>query len=213
MLLKIHPENPSNRQILRTCEILQKGGIIVYPTDSVYALGCDINNYRAVSRIARLKGISTSKDDFSFVFSDLSQLSDYARVVNKKVFKLIKYHVPGPFTFILEARRNIPKIFQSKKKTVGIRIPDNKIALEIVSNLGHPIMTTSIHDEKEPEEYITDPGLIWESYKFKVDIVIDGGYGKNTPTTVIDCTLPEPALIRQGIGVIKWELLSPETGG
>jgi tRNA threonylcarbamoyl adenosine modification protein (Sua5/YciO/YrdC/YwlC family) len=213
MLLKIHPENPSNRQILRTCETLQKGGIIVYPTDSVYALGCDINNYRAVSRIARLKGISTSKADFSFIFSDLSQLSDYARVVNKKIFKLIKYHVPGPFTFILEARRNIPKIFQSTKKTVGIRIPDNNIALEIVRNLGNPIMTTSIHDEKEPEEYITDPGLIWESYKFKVDIVIDGGYGKNTPTTVIDCTLPEPAIIRQGIGIIKWELLAPETGG
>ncbi len=212
MLLKIHPENPSNRQILRTCETLQKGGIIVYPTDSVYALGCDIYNYRAVSRIARLKGISTSKADFSFVFSDLSHLSDYTRVMDKRVFRLIKYHVPGPFTFILEARRNIPKLFQSKKKTVGIRIPDNKIALEIVRNLGHPIMTTSIHDEKEPAEYITDPELIWESYKFKVDIVIDGGYGKNTPTTVIDCTSSEPELIRQGIGVIKWELLSPEPG-
>jgi tRNA threonylcarbamoyl adenosine modification protein (Sua5/YciO/YrdC/YwlC family) len=213
MLLKIHPENPSNRQILRTCETLQKGGIIVYPTDSVYALGCDINQYRAVARIARLKGISTSKADFSFIFADLSQLSDYARVMDKRVFRLIKYHVPGPFTFILEARRNIPKLFQSKKKTVGIRIPDNKIALEIVRNLGHPIMTTSIHDEKEPAEYITDPELIWESYKFKVDIVIDGGYGKNTPTTVIDCTLPEPEIIRQGIGSIKWEILSGGTGG
>jgi tRNA threonylcarbamoyl adenosine modification protein (Sua5/YciO/YrdC/YwlC family) len=203
MLLKIHPENPSHRQIIRTCEVLQKGGIIVYPTDSVYALGCDINQFRAVARIAKLKGISTSKADFSFIFSDLSQLSDYARLVDNTIFRLIKANVPGPFTFILHARSNIPKLFQSKKKTVGIRIPDNKIALEIVRNLGNPIMTTSIHDETKPSEYITDPELIYDSYKYRVDVVINGGYGKNTPSTVIDCTLPEPLIIRQGAGILK----------
>lgn len=203
MLLKIHPENPSHRQIIHACEVLQKGGIIVYPTDSVYALGCDINQFRAVARIAKLKGISTSKADFSFIFSDLSQLSDYARLVDNKIFRLIKANVPGPFTFILHARSNIPKLFQSKKKTVGIRIPDNKIALEIVRNLGNPIMTTSIHDETKPAEYITDPELIYDTYKYRVDVVINGGYGKNTPSTVIDCTLPEPTIIRQGIGILK----------
>jgi tRNA threonylcarbamoyl adenosine modification protein (Sua5/YciO/YrdC/YwlC family) len=203
MLMKIHPENPSHRQIIRTCEVLQKGGIIVYPTDSVYALGCDINQFRAVARIAKLKGISTSKADFSFIFSDLSQLSDYARVVDNTIFRLIKANVPGPFTFILHARSNIPKLFQSKKKTIGIRIPDNKIALEIVRNLGNPIMTTSIHDEAKPDEYITDPELIYDTYKYRVDVVINGGYGKNTPSTVIDCTLPEPLIIRQGIGILK----------
>jgi tRNA threonylcarbamoyl adenosine modification protein (Sua5/YciO/YrdC/YwlC family) len=203
MLLKIHPENPSHRQIIRTCEVLQKGGIIVYPTDSVYALGCDINQFRAVARIAKLKGISTSKADFSFIFSDLSQLSDYARLMDNKIFRLIKANVPGPFTFILHARSNIPKLFQSKKKTIGIRIPDNKIALEIVRNLGNPIMTTSIHDEVKPSEYITDPELIYDTYKYRVDVVINGGYGKNTPSTVIDCTLPEPLIIRQGIGTLK----------
>lgn len=203
MLIKIHPESPSHRQIIRTCEVLQKGGIIVYPTDSVYALGCDINQFRAVARIAKLKGISTSKADFSFIFSDLSQLSDYARVVDNTIFRLIKANVPGPFTFILHARSNIPKLFQSKKKTIGIRIPDNKIALEIVRNLGNPIMTTSIHDENKPSEYITDPELIYDTYKYRVDVVINGGYGKNTPSTVIDCTLPQPMIIRQGIGILK----------
>jgi tRNA threonylcarbamoyl adenosine modification protein (Sua5/YciO/YrdC/YwlC family) len=203
MLLKIHPENPSHRQIIRTCEVLQKGGIMVYPTDSVYALGCDINQFRAVARIAKLKGISTSKADFSFIFCDLSQLSDYSRLVDNKIFRLIKANVPGPFTFILHARSNIPKLFQSKKKTIGIRIPDNKIALEIVRNLGNPIMTTSIHDETKPSEYITDPELIYDTYKYRVDVVINGGYGKNTPSTVIDCTLPEPLIIRQGIGILK----------
>lgn len=203
MLLKIHPENPSHRQILRTCEVLQKGGIMVYPTDSVYALGCDINQFRAVDRIAKLKGITTSKADFSFIFSDLSQLSDYARLLDNKIFRLIKANVPGPFTFILHARSNIPKLFQSKKKTIGIRIPDNKIALEIVRNLGNPIMTTSIHDEIKPTEYITDPELIYDTYKYRVDVIINGGYGKNTPSTVIDCTLPEPLIIRQGIGILK----------
>jgi len=203
MLLKIHPENPSQRQILKVCDILRKGGIIVYPTDSVYALGCDIYNHKAIEQIAKLKGTRPAKADFSFIFSDLSQVSDYALLFDNRIFKLMKYHLPGPFTFILHARNNIPKIFQSRKKTIGIRIPDNKIPVELVRNLGNPIMTTSIHDEDTLIEYTTDPDLIYEKYKDKVNVIINGGFGNNVPTTVIDCTQPEPVIVRQGIGIIE----------
>ena len=203
MLLKIHPENPSQRQILRACEVVRKGGIIVFPTDSVYALGCDIFTHKAVERIARLKGIRPEKADFSFIFSDLSQVSDYARLFDNRIFKLMKSHLPGPFTFILHARNNVPKIFQSSKKTLGVRIPNNKIPLELVRNLGNPIMTTSIHDEDELLEYTTDPDLIYEKWKGKVDVIINGGFGNNVPSTVIDCTQPEPVIVRQGIGIIE----------
>jgi len=203
MLLKIHPENPSLRQILKVCEVLRKGGIIVYPTDSVYALGCDIYNHRAVEQIAKLKGIRPEKADFSFIFSDLSQVSDYARLFDNRIFKLMKSHLPGPFTFILHARNNVPKIFQSRKKTIGVRIPDNKIPIELVCNLGNPLMTTSIHDEDTLLEYTTDPDLIYEKYKDKVDVVINGGFGNNVPSTVVDCTQMEPVILRQGIGVIE----------
>ncbi len=202
MLLKVHPENPSQRQILKACEVLQKDGVLVYPTDTVYAFGCDIYSSRAVDRISRLKGISLKKANFSFIFSDLSQLSDYTRPVSNPVFKMMKAYLPGPYTFILPARNNIPRIFQSKKKTIGIRIPDNNIPLEIVRELGHPLMTTSIHDEDELIEYTTDPELIWEQYKDQVDAVIDGGYGNNEPSTVIDCTDDEPVVLRQGIGQV-----------
>ncbi len=203
MLLKIHPENPSQRQILKVCDILRKGGIIVYPTDSVYALGCDIYNHKAIEQIAKLKGTRLAKADFSFIFSDLSQVSDYALLFDNRIFKLMKYHLPGPFTFILHARNNVPKIFQSRKKTIGIRIPDNKIPVELVRNLGNPIMTTSIHDEDTLIEYTTDPDLIYEKYKDKVNVIINGGFGNNVPTTVIDCTQPEPVIVRQGIGIIE----------
>lgn len=202
MLLKVHPENPSQRQILKTCKVLQRGGVIVYPTDTVYAFGCDIYNSKAVDRIARLKGIRLKEADFSFIFSDLSQLSDYTRLVSNSVFKMMKAYLPGPYTFILPARNYIPRIFQSKKKTIGIRIPDNNIPLEIVRELGHPIMTASIHDEDELIEYTTDPGLIWDKFKNQVDAVIDGGYGKNVPSTVIDCTNEEPVVLRLGIGAV-----------
>ena len=203
MLLKIHPENPSHRQILKVCDILRKGGIIVYPTDSVYALGCDIYNHKAIEQIAKLKGTRPAKADFSFIFSDLSQVSDYALLFDNRVFKLLKSHLPGPFTFILHARNNVPKIFQSRKKTIGIRIPDNKIPIELVRNLGNPIMTTSIHDEDTLIEYTTDPDLIYEKYKDKVNVIINGGFGNNVPTTVVDCTQPEPVIVRQGIGIIE----------
>ena len=202
MLLKVHPEDPSQRQILKACEVFQKGGVVVYPTDTVYAFGCDIYNNKAVERIARLKGIRLDKANFSFIFSDLSQLSDYTRLISNSVFKMMKAYLPGPYTFILPARNNVPRIFHSRKKTIGIRIPDNNIPLEIVRELGHPIMTTSIHDEDELIEYTTDPDLIWDKFKDQVDAVIDGGYGKNEPSTVIDCTEKEPVLVRQGIGKV-----------
>jgi len=202
MLLKVHPENPSQRQILKACEILQRGGVIVYPTDSVYAFGCDIYNSRAVNRIARLKGIRLEQADFSFIFCDLSQLSDYTRPVSNSVFKLMKAYLPGPYTFILPAKNNIPRIFHSRKKTIGIRIPANNIPIEIVRELGHPIMTTSIHDEDTLIEYTTDPDLIWENFRDQVDAVVNGGYGNNVASTVIDCTNEEPVLLRQGMGPV-----------
>lgn len=202
MLLKIHPENPSQRQILKICEVLQKGGVVVYPTDTVYAIGCDIYSNKAVDRIAKMKGISIKKAHFSFIFSDLSQLSEYTKPISNPVFKMMKAYLPGPYTFILPARNNIPRIFHSHKRTIGIRIPNNNIPLEIVQELGHPLMTTSIHDEDELIEYTTDPELIWEKYKDKVDAVVDGGYGHNEASTVIDCTYPEPVVVRQGIGEV-----------
>ena len=202
MLLKVHPENPSQRQILKACEVLQRGGVIVYPTDTVYAIGCDIYNSKAAERIARLRGIRLENADFSFIFSDLSQLSDYTRLVSNSVFKMMKTYLPGPYTFILPARNNIPRIFHSRKKTIGIRIPANKIPLEIVRELGHPIMTASIHDEDEVIEYTTDPELIWEKFKGQADAVINGGYGKNVPSTVIDCSSGEPLILRVGIGAV-----------
>ena len=202
MLLKVHPENPSQRQILKVCEVLQRGGVIVYPTDSVYAFGCDIYNSRAVERIARLKGIRLEHADFSFIFYDLSQLSDYTRLVSNSVFKMMKTYLPGPYTFILPAKNNIPRIFHSRKKTIGIRIPANNIPIEIVRELGHPIMTTSIHDEDTLIEYTTDPDLIWENFRDQVDAVVNGGYGNNVPSTVIDCTNEEPVLLRQGMGPV-----------
>ena len=202
MYLKIHPDNPGHRQIQHACELLRKGGVIAYPTDTVYAFGCDIHSYRAVDKIARMKGIKTSQAQFSLIFSDLSQLSDYTVLVNNAVFKMMKSYLPGPYTFILPARNNIPRIFQSSKKTIGIRIPNNRIPLEIVRELGYPIITTSIHDEDVLIEYTTDPELIWEKYREKVDAVIDGGYGKNVPSTVIDCTGDEPMVLRLGIGKV-----------
>ena len=200
--MKIHPENPSHRQILRATEVMQRGGVIVYPTDTVYAFGCDIYQHRAVEKIAKLKGIRPEKADFSFIFSDLSQLSDYAKLIDNRIYKMMKAYLPGPYTFILHARNNVPKLFQSRKKTIGIRIPDNNIALELVRELGHPMMTTSIHDDDELIEYTTDPDLIQEKYKGKVDAIINGGYGNNEPSTVVDCTTGEPTILRQGIGMI-----------
>lgn len=203
MLIRIHPENPGQRQIRLVVEMIEKGGIIIYPTDTVYGMGCDINNQKGLEKVARLKGVNPANPNFSFIFHNLSQLSEYTKQVNNNVFKLMKKHLPGPFTFILHASNQVPKMFTSKKKTVGIRIPDNNIALEIVQELGRPILTTSIHDSDEVIEYTTDPELIYEKYRNLVDIVIDGGYGNNEASTVIDCTGEEPEIIRQGLGILE----------
>lgn len=178
------------------------GGVIIYPTDTVYGLGCDIFKSKAVERIAQIKGIKADKANFSFICNDLSQLSDYSRPISNEVFKLMRKNLPGPFTFILNASSNVPKLIQSKKKTVGIRIPDNNIPLEIVRELGNPIMSTSIRDEDEIIEYTTDPELIYEKYKNIVDIVIDGGYGDNEASTIIDCTGSELLIVREGKGIL-----------
>ncbi|MFO8129691.1 MAG: L-threonylcarbamoyladenylate synthase [Bacteroidales bacterium] len=202
MLLKIHPENPSERQINKVVECLQNGGIIITPTDTIYGLACDIYHSKAVEKIARIKGIKKRKANFSFICHDLSDLSGFTRPIDNAVFKLMKGYLPGPYTFILNASSKVPKLFQSKKRTVGIRVPDNNIPLEIVRKLGHPIMTTSIHDEDEVMEYTTDPELIYEKYKHLVDILIDGGYGDNVPSTIIDCTVGIPEIVREGKGEI-----------
>lgn len=203
MLIKIYPENPNHKEISKVVEVLKNGGVIIYPTDTVYGLGCDINNSKAVEKIARIKGINLEKANFSFVCYDLSHLSDFSRPLNNDIFKLLKRNLPGPFTFILEANNNVPKLFKSKKKTVGIRIPDNNIPREIVKVLGNPIMSTSIYDTDEIIEYTTDPELIYERYSNVVDLVIDGGYGNNVPSTVIDCSAGEIEILRQGIGELK----------
>jgi len=181
-------------------DIVRSGGVIIYPTDTVYGLGCDIYNTKAIERVARIKGISVEKSRFSFICHDLSHLSDFTRPITNPTFKLMRNYLPGPFTFILEANNNVPRIFKSKKKTVGIRIPDNNIPLEIVRGLGHPILTTSIHDSDEILEYTTDPELIHENFKNMVDLVIDGGYGHNKPSTIVDCTGDKPVIIREGLG-------------
>ncbi len=202
MLLKIHPDNPGQRQIMQVVDCLNKGGIIIYPTDTVYGLGCDIFNKKAVERIALYKGIKLNKAHFSFICSDLSHLSDYTRPIQNDVYKMMKKNLPGPFTFILEANNKVPKLIQSKKKTVGIRVPDNNIIRTIIEEFGRPIMSTSIKDEDEVIEYTTDPELIYEKHKNIADIVIDGGFGDNEPSTIIDCTQTEIVIVREGKGVL-----------
>lgn len=200
MIVKIYPENPNPKQIEKVVEILRDGGIIIYPTDSVYGMGCDIHNHKAVEKIAKLRGIILEKARFSIICHDLSQISAYTKPINNSVFKLMKKNLPGPFTFILNANSKVPALFLSNKKTIGIRIPNNSIILEIVREFGSPILTTSVHDEDELVEYTTDPELIHENYGELVDLVIDGGYGQNIASTVVDCTDSEPVIVRQGIG-------------
>jgi tRNA threonylcarbamoyl adenosine modification protein (Sua5/YciO/YrdC/YwlC family) len=203
MLMRIHPESPAQRQITKVVEVIRSGGVIIYPTDTVYGLGCDIFNTKAIERVARIKGVSMEKSRFSIICHDLSHISDYTRPINNPTFKLLRNYLPGPFTFILEANNNVPKIFKTKKKTVGIRIPKNNIPLEIVRELGHPILTTSIHDFDKVIEYTTDPELIYENFKNLVDLVIDGGFGHNVPSTIVDCTGIEPVVIREGLGIFE----------
>lgn len=200
MLIKLYPENPNERLIQQITEVLQKGGIIIYPTDTVYGLGCDITNSKAIEKICRIRGIKPEKANFSFICYDLSHISDYTRQIDNETYRVIKKALPGPFTFIFNANKNVPKLLSSNKKTVGIRIPDNSIARTIVKVLGNPIISTSIHDDDEIIEYSTDPELIHEKYEEMVDMVIDGGYGGNEPSTIVDCSEGDFEIIRQGKG-------------
>jgi len=200
-LLKIYPENPNPKALQKVVEVLKRGGVVIYPTDTVYGLGCDITNIKALERIAKIKGIKLERSNFSFICYDLSNLSDYVTQIETPIFKLLKRTLPGPYTFILPGANTLPHPFK-KKKTVGIRIPDNSIALGIVEALGNPIVSTSIHDEDEILEYTTDPELIYEKWSSKVDLVIDGGYGENQPSTVIEVKGTEVSLIREGKGSI-----------
>ncbi|WP_269222855.1 MULTISPECIES: L-threonylcarbamoyladenylate synthase [Flavobacterium] len=198
-IIKIYPDKPNEAAIAKVVKVLKDGGLIIYPTDTVYGLGCDITNSRALEKIAKIKGVKLEKANFSFICHDLSNLSDYVKQIDTSTFKLLKRALPGPYTFILPGNNNLPKEFK-KKTTVGIRIPDNSIALEIVRQLGNPIVSTSIRDEDEVIEYTTDPELIFEKWQNLVDIVIDGGYGDNIGSTIIDLSGDEPIVIREGKG-------------
>ncbi len=203
MLLRIYPDSPALRHIKTVAEAFHNGGLVIFPTDTIYGLGCSINYIKAVGRIAQIKGIKKEKANFSMIISNLSMLADFTKPIDNHIFRLMRRNLPGPFTFILNASSNIPKIFQSKKKTIGIRIPDNAIVNSIIEELGNPILTTSIHDEDEIIEYTTDPELIYEKYSDMVDIVINGGYGDNEASTIVDCTSGEPIIIRQGKGILE----------
>lgn len=203
MLIKIYPENPNQRDMEAVAEVLRNGGVIIYPTDTVYGIGCDINNPKAVERIVKIKKLKPKDAMFTFICSDLSHIADFAKVSNS-TFKLLKRNLPGPFTFILPGFNKVSDYFISKRKTVGIRIPDNPIPIELVKLLGNPILTTSLKDDDDVIEYTTDPELIHEKYADIVDIVIDGGYGDNSPSTIVDCTTDEPVIIREGKGVLVW---------
>jgi tRNA threonylcarbamoyl adenosine modification protein (Sua5/YciO/YrdC/YwlC family) len=200
MLLHIHPQNPQPRLIRTVVECLERGGIIIYPTDTIYGLGCDILHQRAIEKICRIKNVDPKKAQLSFICPDLSHLSDYAKQIPTATYRLLKEHLPGPYTFILPASKMVPKILQSKKDTIGLRIPDNNIASTIIRELGRPILSASLPGEMV-EDY-TDPEIMHENFMNRVDMVIDGGIGGTIPSTIIDCTGEEPLLIREGLG--KW---------
>lgn len=201
MLLKIYEENPNPKEIAKVVDTLRNGGLIIYPTDTIYGIGCDITNARAVETICKLKNMDPRKANLSFICFDLSHISEYAKVSNEN-FKVMKKNLPGAFTFILEGNNRLPKLFK-EKKTVGIRVPDNNIIRTIVNELGNPIMSTSVKDNDEVFEYFTDPELMHEKFQDIVDIVIDGGFGDTEPSTIIDCTNDEIEIIRQGKGILK----------
>lgn len=200
--IRLYEDNPNPKDIKQVVDVLRRGGLVIYPSDTVYALGCDITNNRALERVAQLKGVKLAKANFSFVCEDLSNLSDYVKQIDTATFKLLKRALPGPYTFILPGNNNLPTVFK-KKKEVGIRVPDNAIVQAIVAELGNPIISTSIKDEDEVIEYTTDPELIYEKWEKLVDLVIDAGYGGNIPSTVIDLTGSEPRLIREGKGSLE----------
>ena len=201
-IIRIYEENPNPKEIKKVVDVLKRGGLIIYPTDTVYGLGCDITNTKALERVARIKDVKLEKANFSFICHDLSNLSDYVKQIDTTTFKILKRALPGPYTFILPGAKSLPHPFK-KRKTVGIRVPSNAIALEIVKQLGNPIISTSIHDEDEILEYTTDPELILEKWDNLVDLVINGGYGDNEASTVIDLSQEEPIVLREGKGSLE----------
>lgn len=198
-LIKIHPENPDLRKIEQVVQVLSDGGLVIYPTDTVYGIGCDIFHPRAIEKIAKLKNLKPEKANFAFICHDMSHLADFARV-STPVYKVMKKALPGPFTFVLPATAEVPRILNNKRKTIGIRIPDNHIPRMLVKELGHPILTSSIVDEDDVLEYSTDPELIFEKFENQVDIIIDGGYGHNVASTIVLCENDEFEVVRQGLG-------------
>lgn len=200
--IKIYPENPNPRAIQQVVDVLKKGGLVIYPTDTVYGLGCDITNMKALERIAQIKGVKLEKSNLSFICEDLSNLSDYVKQIDNSTFKILKRALPGPYTFILPGSKNLPNPFK-KRKTVGIRVPDNSITLAIVNALGNPLVSTSIRDDDDIVEYTTDPELILEKWDNLVDLVIDGGYGGNEGSTIIDLSEGEPSVVREGKGSLE----------
>jgi len=203
-LLRIHPDNPPLNRIQQAVDVLRKGGVIIYPTDTVYGIGCDVTNAKAVEKVCRIKGLNPEKANLSFICHDLSHISDYAHGISTTTYKVIRKALPGPFTFLFEASASAPRHGGVKRKTVGIRVPDNQIILSLVKELGNPIVSTSVRsDENTLEEYVTDPDLIFEKYRGLVDLVIDGGFGSNIPSTIIDCTNDDFELVRQGAGDIE----------
>ncbi|HLW49702.1 MAG TPA: L-threonylcarbamoyladenylate synthase [Sphingobacteriaceae bacterium] len=203
MLIRIYEDNPNEKSIAQVVEILRKGGVVIYPTDTVYGLGCDINNQKAIERVCTIRGIKPEKANLSFVCYDLTDISQYTKPFDTATFRVLKKALPGPFTFIFNASNQVPKLLSSKKKTVGIRVPDNRIAREIVRQLGNPIVSASIHDDDEIMEYSTDPELIHEKYGDIVDAVIDGGYGDHVASTVVDLTSGDFEVIREGKGDLE----------
>lgn len=203
MLVKLYESNPDPRTIAMAVEILKKGGVIIYPTDTVYGIGCDITNHRAIERVCKIRGLNPAKSNLSFICYDLTEIANFTKPFDTAVFRVLKKALPGPFTFIFNASGQVPKLLSTKKKTVGIRVPANNIVREIVKELGNPIITSSIHDEDEIIEYSTDPELIHEKYEELVDLVIDGGYGDNIASTVIDLTSGEFEVLREGKGNIE----------
>ncbi|HLG41636.1 MAG TPA: L-threonylcarbamoyladenylate synthase [Chitinophagaceae bacterium] len=201
MLLQIHPDNPQPRLIKTVVESLQNGGVIIYPTDTIYGLGCDIFQQKAIERICRIKKVEPRKAQLSFICSDLSHLSDYSKQLSNSTFRLLKEYLPGPYTFILPASKMVPKILQSNKNTIGLRIPNNKISSAIINQLGRPILSASLPGEMI-EDY-TDPEIMHENFMNEVDIIIDGGIGGTVPSTVVDCTGDKPIVIRKGAG--EWD--------
>lgn len=201
MIIEINPENIDKRLIQQAVDILKKGGIIIFPTDTVYSMGCDLFNKKALNELAKMKGLKLNKTNFSIICSDMSDLSDYVKQIDRPTFKLLKQSLPGPFTFILNATSEVPRLFDSNRKEIGIRIPNNEIILEIVRQLGNPIATTSLHNDDDAIlDYYADPYTIYEHFEDKVDLIIDGGYGNLDASTIIDCTSGAPEIVRQGIG-------------